>query len=62
MSVIDFWLYNVHSDIPSAHDVTVTTKHLRQTADNNVRIRKYIDVDEVTNTLIDYDAKVVLVC
>jgi hypothetical protein len=49
-------------DLPSSHDITVTTEDFRQTADNNVCIRKDIDVDEIANTLIDYHAKVVLVC
>jgi hypothetical protein len=47
--------------IPSSHDVTVSTKDLRQTADYHIRILQNVDVDEVADCLVHYYAEVVLV-
>jgi hypothetical protein len=46
---------------PPSHDVTVTAENLCQTAHNNVGVGEHIDVDEVTDTLVDYDTKIVFV-
>lgn len=48
-------------DLPSAHDVAVTTEDFGQTAHNNVCVWKDVDVDEVSYSLVDYYAELVLV-
>jgi hypothetical protein len=47
--------------IPPSHDVAVAAEHLRQTADDHIRILQNVDVDKITDRLIDYYAEIVLV-
>lgn len=49
-------------NLPSAHDIAVSTENLCQTAHHNVRVGQHVDVDEVAHTLVDHYAKVVFVC
>ena len=48
-------------NLPSSHDIAVSTEHLGQTADHHVSIWQDIDVDEVSDSLIDDHLEVVLV-
>jgi hypothetical protein len=48
--------------IPSAHNITITTKDFGQAADYNIPIRQDIHVEEISNGFIDHHAKVIRVC
>jgi hypothetical protein len=48
-------------NLPPAHDVAITAKDFGQTAYDHICVREHIDVDEVADTLVDYNTKIVLV-
>lgn len=47
--------------LPSSHNVTVAAENLSQAADNDVSVRKHINVQEVPDGLIDNHIKVIFV-
>jgi hypothetical protein len=56
-----FELLRAITNVPSSHDIAVSTKNLGKTANYNVCVREHVDVDEVPDRLVHYYTEVILV-